>query len=60
MQNAAIEAEEIQGAHDRAGAPDAPLIATEDRVGETANTPSTVIATDPEKKTRRSNREDGE
>jgi ubiquinol-cytochrome c reductase cytochrome b subunit len=44
------EAEEIQGAHERAGAPDAPLTVSETHVDETANTPSTVIATDPVKK----------
>ena len=40
------ETAEIQAAHDRAGVPDAPLVATEDRVHETGNKPSTVIATD--------------
>src|SRR6218665_1219620 len=42
------EAAEIQGAHERAGAPDAPLSpAEETHVDETPNTPSTVIATQP-------------
>ena len=47
-----IEAEEtaeIEGAHARAGAPDAPLVATEERVHETGNKPSTVVAQDEKK-----------
>jgi ubiquinol-cytochrome c reductase cytochrome b subunit len=45
------EAAEIQGAHDRAGAPDAPIQGDrETHVSETANTPSSVIATEPAKK----------
>lgn len=48
---AETEAAEIQGAHERAGAPDAPLQAEpETHIGETPNTPSSVIATDPVKK----------
>ncbi len=47
------EAAEIQGAHERAGAPDAPLKpAPETHVDETANTPSTVIATEPDEDVR--------
>lgn len=53
------EMAEIQGAHERAGFPDAPLIATEDHVDETPNTPSTVIATEPVKKPRKK-KSDGE
>lgn len=55
-----VENAEIQGAHDRAGAPDAPLVATEDHIDETPNTPSTVIATEPVKKPRRNKSEEGE
>ncbi|WP_341974389.1 cytochrome bc complex cytochrome b subunit [Microbacterium sp. LWO13-1.2] len=55
-----IENAEIQGAHERAGAPDAPLVATEDHIGETPNTPSTVIATEPVKKPRKKKSEEGE
>lgn len=51
---------EIQGAHDRAGFPDAPLKPTENHVDETANIPSTVIATEPVKKPRKKKSEDGE
>ncbi|WP_406245617.1 cytochrome bc complex cytochrome b subunit [Microbacterium sp. M] len=58
-QDAETEAAEIRSAHERAGSPDAPLVATEDHVGETANTPSTVIATEPVKKTKKKD-EDGE
>ena len=55
------ETAEIQGAHERAGFPDAPLTATEDHVGETANTPSTVIATEPaEKPSKKKKSESGE
>ncbi|GEK86861.1 cytochrome bc1 complex cytochrome b subunit [Microbacterium aerolatum] len=47
------EAAEIQGAHERAGAPDAPLHpTTETHLGETANTPSSVIATEPDEDSR--------
>src|SRR5690606_34312057 len=56
----AAEATEIQGAHERAGAPDAPLTASETHVGETANTPSTVIATEPKKKKSNKDEEEGE
>jgi len=57
---AEAEAEEIQGAHERAGAPDAPLTPTpETHVDETPNTPSSVIATDPVKKPRKK-KEEGE
>ncbi len=45
----AAETAEIQGAHDRAGVPDAPLhAAPEERVGETANRPSTIVKKDDE------------
>ncbi|MES2866863.1 MAG: cytochrome b N-terminal domain-containing protein, partial [Actinomycetota bacterium] len=45
------EAAEIQGAHERAGVPDAPLNPpAETHIDETANTPSSVIATDPVKR----------
>ncbi|MFF3027670.1 cytochrome bc complex cytochrome b subunit [Microbacterium sp. NPDC057944] len=54
------EAAEIQGAHERAGFPDAPLApADETHIDETPNTPSTVIATEPVKKPRKKS-EDGE
>jgi ubiquinol-cytochrome c reductase cytochrome b subunit len=59
-QNEETEAAEIQGAHERAGAPDAPLVATETHVEETANTPSTVIATEPLKKTGKKKSEESE
>src|SRR5690606_21301617 len=50
-QTEALEAEGIEGAHERAGAADAPLAApAETHVSETANTPSSVIATEPVKK----------
>jgi len=57
-QDAATETAEIQGAHERAGFPDAPLVATEDHVDETPNTPSTVIATEPVKKSRKKKTDD--
>lgn len=43
-----------------AGAPDAPPVATEAHVDETANTPSTVVAQEPAKKPREKKSEDGE
>src|SRR5690606_9634268 len=58
--NAEVEAEEIQGAHERAGAPDAPLQpGPETHVGETPNTPSSVIAKEPVKKPKKGS-SDGE
>jgi len=54
--NDETEAAEIQGAHERAGFPDAPLTVDETHVDETPNTPSTVIATEPVK--RRTERDD--
>src|SRR5690606_8342267 len=52
---AETEAAEIQGAHQRAGAADAPLHPeAETHIGETPNTPSSVIATDPVKKPKKS------
>ncbi|MEJ1920861.1 cytochrome bc1 complex cytochrome b subunit [Microbacterium sp. KHB019] len=48
------ETAEIQGAHERAGVPDAPLHPErETHVDETPNTPSSVIATDPVKKSKK-------
>ena len=58
--NEETEAAEIQGAHERAGFPDAPLTVDETHVVETGNTPSTVIATEPVKKPRNKKSEDGE
>ncbi|MGH3691740.1 MAG: cytochrome bc1 complex cytochrome b subunit [Microbacterium sp.] len=58
--NDETEAAEIQGAHERAGFPDAPLTVDETHVDETPNTPSTVIATEPVKKPRNKKSEDGE
>jgi ubiquinol-cytochrome c reductase cytochrome b subunit len=59
--NEETEAAEIQGAHERAGAPDAPLSSSETHVDETANTPSSVISTEPVKKPRTKKKsEDGE
>jgi len=58
--NDETEAAEIQGAHERAGFPDAPLTVDETHVDETPNTPSTVIATEPVKKPRKKKSEDGE
>lgn len=58
--NEQTEAAEIQEAHERAGFPDAPLTISEDHVDETANTPSTVIATDPPKRSRNKKSEDDE
>ncbi|WP_448720674.1 cytochrome bc1 complex cytochrome b subunit [Microbacterium natoriense] len=59
-QNEETEAAEIQGAHERAGFPDAPLSpAEETHIDETPNTPSSVIATEPAKKPRKKS-EDGE
>ncbi len=51
-QDEEIELAEIQGAHERAGFPDAPLTVEETHVDETPNTPSTVISTEPVKKPR--------
>ncbi|HCS61323.1 MAG TPA: ubiquinol-cytochrome c reductase cytochrome b subunit [Microbacterium sp.] len=60
-ETAEVEAEEIQGAHERAGAADAPLHPeVETHVDETPNTPSSVIATDPVKKPRKKKSEDSE
>ena len=59
-QNEETEAAEIQGAHERAGVPDAPLSVSETHVAETANTPSTVISTQPVKKQRKKKSEEGE
>ena len=54
----AAEAAEIQGAHERAGAPDAPLTAPDEKhLGETANKPSTVIADESGKKNKEGNAE---
>ncbi|WP_431071982.1 cytochrome bc1 complex cytochrome b subunit [Microbacterium phyllosphaerae] len=58
--NDETEAAEIQGAHERAGFPDAPLTVGETHVDETPNTPSTVISTEPVKKPRKKKSEDGE
>ncbi|KIP93309.1 ubiquinol-cytochrome c reductase cytochrome b subunit [Microbacterium sp. MEJ108Y] len=59
-QNDETEAAEIQGAHERAGVPDAPITVSETHVDETANTPSTVISTEPVKKPRKKKSEDSE
>ncbi|WP_315637566.1 MULTISPECIES: cytochrome bc complex cytochrome b subunit [Microbacterium] len=58
--NEAAEVAEIQGAHERAGFPDAPLTVDETHVDETPNTPSTVISTEPVKKPRKKKSEDDE
>ncbi|PJI52615.1 ubiquinol-cytochrome c reductase cytochrome b subunit, partial [Methylobacterium radiotolerans] len=58
--NEEAEAAEIQGAHERAGFPDAPLTVDETHVDETPNTPSTVISTEPVKKPRKKKSEDDE
>lgn len=58
--NEEAEAAEIQGAHERAGFPDAPLTVDETHVDETPNTPSTVILTEPVKKPRKKKSEDDE
>lgn len=58
--NEAAEAAEIQGAHERAGFPDAPLTVDETHVDETPNTPSTVISTEPVKRPRKKKSEDSE
>ena len=58
--NEAAEVAEIQGAHERAGFPDAPLTVDETHVFESPNTPSTVISTEPVKKPRKKKSEDDE
>jgi len=58
--NEAAEVAEIQGAHERAGFPDAPLTVDETHVDETPNTPSSVISTEPVKKPRKKKSEDDE
>ncbi|UWF76752.1 MULTISPECIES: cytochrome bc1 complex cytochrome b subunit [Microbacterium] len=57
---AEIEAEEIAGAHERAGVTDDQIIASDPHVTETGNVPSSVIATEPVRKPRRRKSEDGE
>ncbi len=60
--NEEIEAEEIAGAHERAGVTSDEQIAPADpAIGETPNTPSSVIAREPDEKPRRKKKsEDGE
>ncbi|UNK72146.1 cytochrome bc complex cytochrome b subunit [Microbacterium sp. H1-D42] len=59
--NDEIEAEEIAGAHQRAGVTSEDQIEPADpSIGETPNTPSSVIATEPAKRPRKKKSEDGE
>ncbi|MGF2947734.1 cytochrome bc1 complex cytochrome b subunit [Microbacterium alcoholitolerans] len=59
--NEEIEAQEIAGAHERAGVTSDEQIAPADpAIEETPNTPSSVIAQEPVKKPRRKKSEDGE
>ncbi|WOQ70488.1 ubiquinol-cytochrome c reductase cytochrome b subunit [Microbacterium limosum] len=55
------ETAEIRGAHERAGAPDAPLVADgSERVHETAVRPTTVIALEEDEKSSQSKKRDAE
>ncbi|GAA3944795.1 cytochrome bc complex cytochrome b subunit [Microbacterium soli] len=57
----ALESAEIADAHARAGvASDAEIEPADETVGETPNTPSSVIATEPPRKPRKKKSEDGE
>ncbi|MFP1602537.1 cytochrome b [Microbacterium sp. 2216-1] len=58
--NEELEAEEIAGAHARAGVSEEQIAPADTSIGETPNTPSSVIATDPVKKPRKKKSEDGE
>ena len=55
-----IVADEIAGAHERAGVREDEIAAPDVHVTETGNTPSSVIATEPVKKPRKKKSEDGE
>ncbi|WP_353114128.1 cytochrome bc complex cytochrome b subunit [Microbacterium sp.] len=58
---AETEAAEIAGAHERAGVAEDQIVPEADApIGETPNTPSSVIATDPVKKPRKKKTDDGE